>query len=120
MLVLKHKGKVFGAKFTAAEQKAIDIEVNKHVLEVDKEYQIQLFIEVLYTLYASEGYGKKRLHRFLSALMKEHDNLVNRYQMPDDFDWLAEKKLKDAGVDVRQWVDDLKNDRFNMEDYPDE
>ena len=38
MRVKQYKGKVYGAELTAKEQKAMDIEINRQILEADKKY----------------------------------------------------------------------------------
>ena len=38
MIVKKAGGKVYGATFTAAERKAMDMEINRQIIEADKRY----------------------------------------------------------------------------------
>ena len=38
MRIKSYKGKVFGAELTAAEQKAMNIEINRQLVERDKQY----------------------------------------------------------------------------------
>lgn len=103
MLVKKAGGKVYGATFTAAERKAMDMEIKRQLLEVDKNYTNDIDALVLYVLHTHLGFGKKRLRRFYEAFSREHDRLVEHYQLPDDGAWLSMQKLKDIGVDVEKW-----------------
>ncbi len=42
MFVKKSGGKIFGAEFTAAEKKALDIEVKRQLAEYDKKHVMEL------------------------------------------------------------------------------
>lgn len=104
MFVKKQKGQVFGAAFTAAEQKAIDIEIGKQLLAADEQYRNDLDAAVLYTLAVHYGFGAKRLRAFYDAVSAEHDRMMKRYEMPnEDYVWLCKEKLKEIGVDVDAW-----------------
>ena len=105
MRVKSYKGKVFGAEFTAAERKAMDIEINRQLVERDKQYAADIDAMVLYTLMAHYGWKKKRLKRFWKAFIAEHKALREFYQMdePGDNEWLAHRMLKDIEVDINQW-----------------
>lgn len=103
MIVKKSGGKVFGAVLTAAEKKAMDMEINRQIVEADRRYTDDIDAMVLYTLHVHLGFGKKRLRRFYEAFSAEHDRLVQYYEMPDDFVWLCKEKLKEMGVDVEAW-----------------
>lgn len=109
MRVKQYKGKVFGADLTAKERLAMNIEINRQIVEADRKYTNDIDAMVLYTLHVHLGFGKKRLRRFWEAFQQEHKALVEYYQMPDDGAWLCQRKLKDIGVDVEEWnkeVDD--------------
>lgn len=103
MLVKKSGGKVFGAVLTAAEKKAMDMEINRQIVEADRQYTDDIDAMVLYTLRVHLGFGIKRLRRFYEAFSAEHDRLIQHYEMPDDYVWLCKEKLKEIGVDVEAW-----------------
>lgn len=103
MLIKKSGGKVFGAALTAAEKKAMDMEINRQIAEADRRYTDDIDAMVLYTLRVHLGFGAKRLRRFYEAFSAEHDRLIQHYEMPDDFVWLCKEKLKEIGVDVEAW-----------------
>lgn len=107
MFVKKYKGKVYGAEFTADEQKAIDIEVNKQIVAVSDELVSNLDAMVLYTLMVTEGWKQKRLRKFWDAVREEYQKLITQYEAPDSYVWLAKYKLKENGVDVDAWNAEL-------------
>ena len=105
MKIKKYNGKVFGAKLTAAEKKAMDMEINRQLIEKDKQYSADIDAMVLYVLMEHYGWRKKRLKRFWDAFIAEHKALRDYYDMhnPGDNEWLAHRMLKDIGVDINEW-----------------
>ena len=112
MFVLKHKGKVFGAKLTKDEQKALDIEIYNQLAERDREWETDMDALALYVLRVHLGFGKKRLRRFYDAFTIEHKALREHYAMQNEEGagvWLAKRKLKEIGVDVEEWAKEADN-----------
>lgn len=103
MIVLKSGKQIYGAKLTAAEKKALDIEITKAIIEADKKYENDIDIVTLYVLHTHLGFGPKRLRDFYEAFSREHRMLRERYEEHDDSVWIADMKLKDIGVDVTAW-----------------
>ena len=101
MRIKKAGGKVFGAVLTAAEKKAMDMEINRQIVEADRRYADDIDAVHL-------GFGKKRLRKFYDAFSAEHDRLIQYYQMPDDYTWLCKEMLKRIGVDVEAWNKERK------------
>jgi len=103
MVIKKSGGKIFGATFTAAETKAMNIEINRQILEADAKYSTDVDAMILWVLHSCFGFGKKRLRRFYDEFSAEHQRLRDYYEMQDDGAWLCKHKLKDIGVDVDKW-----------------
>lgn len=103
MRVKQYKGQVFGAELTAKEKKALNLEINRQILEADTRYTNDIDAMVLYVLHQHLGFGQKRLREFWKAFKAEHDKLRDYYEMPDANAWLARQKLKEIGVDVEAW-----------------
>lgn len=78
MIVKKAGGKVYGAVFTAAEKKAMEMEINRQIIEADKRYTDDIDAMVLYTLAVHLGFGPKRLRRaFMKHLPQSMTGLFN-------------------------------------------
>ena len=106
---IKKSGKnIFGVILTAAEKKALEIEINRQLAEADRRYTDDINAMVLYTLHAHLGFGAKRLRKFYDAFSSEHDRLIRYYEMPDDYTWLCKEELKQIGVDVEKWDDERR------------
>ena len=103
MRVKQYKGTVYGTELTAKERRAMNIEINRQIVEADRKYLNNVDAMILYFLHKYLGFGKKRLRRAWEQFTVIHDDLVNYYEMPDDDAWLADRKLKEIGVDVAAW-----------------
>lgn len=109
MKIKKANGRIFGADFTAAERKALKLEVQKEYAEYDKKNAFELASMVLWVLYEKFGFREKRLRNFYDNFAVELKELLKRYEMDDsDKVWLCKKKLLDHGIDVEQWERELK------------
>lgn len=95
----------------ANQRKAMNDEINRQILENDKEFSVDLYSIILYTLSKFFGFGKKRLKRFWKLLLTEHIALRKHYQMnPEDDGWLCRKFLKEKGVDVEKWYQEADSE----------
>lgn len=105
MLILKSKGRVYGAKMTAAEKKAMDIEIRKQFAEYDRKNEVEINAIVLWVLRTQLKFGPKRLRRFFDRFNPAIKALIDQYEMDDTDDiWLCTRQLKEYGVDVEQWM----------------
>lgn len=84
MRVKQYKGTVYGAELTAKERRAMNIEINRQIVEADRKYLNNVDAMILYFLHKHLGFGKKRLRRAWEQFTVIHDDLVNYYEMPDD------------------------------------
>ncbi len=111
MQVKKAGGRVYGAKLTAAERKAMDLEIQRQLAEYDKNHEVEMAATVLWVLHDTFGWGEMRLRRFLEAYHERLCALVDHYEMYDDGDdvWLCTHKLMAKGIDVARWVRELQD-----------
>ena len=110
MLVKKAGGKVYGATFTAAEKRAMDMEIKRQLAEYTRKYEADLNATILYVLHEQLGFGEQRLKKFFYRLSLDIDALVKYYEMEEEVaDWLCTRKLLDMGIDVEKWCDESRN-----------
>lgn len=102
MTFKRYKGKPFDVELSAKEQKILNEEINRQILEKDTQYTNDIDACVLYVLHVHLGFGRKRLRRFWEAFRVEHDKLRNHYEISDTA-YLAQDQLKRIGVDVAAW-----------------
>lgn len=111
MRVKAFKGKVFGADLSAKEKKAMQIEINKQILEADRKYADNIDVLILWALHRHLGFGPKRLRAFYEVFNSIHEELRDYYEMSDDdVPWIAMTKLKEMGVDVEVWNKERHHD----------
>ena len=110
MFPKKFKGKPYGAELTAAERRAMNIEINRQIVVKDEQYQENLDALILYVLMVKRGWKKKRLHDFWKDFIVVHKELRDFYQMDKagDAEWFCHRELKKIGVDVHQWYEEEK------------
>ena len=106
MTVLKSGGRVFGARLTNAEQKAIEIEARKAMAEYTRLHRRELQAMRLWVLHERFGFGLKRLREYHDIFDPAIEELARRYEMDeteDDDIWLCSQKLAEYGVDLEEW-----------------
>jgi hypothetical protein len=111
MKVRKIGNTIIGADLTAAERKALNLEVEKEVkrslAEMDKENTNEIDAMVLWVLHEQFGFGPKRLKRFHDKFIVEIRSLIKRYGMDKtDTPWLCRHKLERYGINLDEWNKD--------------
>ncbi len=89
---------------SAAEKKAMDLEIQRQLAEYDRKHLVEIDAMILWVLHERFGFGPKRLRQYYDSFRACTNELVERYQMDagDDI-WLCTQMLKRIGVDVEQW-----------------
>ena len=103
MYIKKSGGKIFGATLTAAEKKAMEIEIRAEMAEYHKKHYREIDAIILWVLHEQERYGKIKLKRFYKSFVPAIDNLLKRYEMDtSECAWLCTRKLKEIGIDLEE------------------
>lgn len=109
MQVKKSGGKIYGAELTAAERKAMQMEIQRQFAEFNQNDTIELDAIVLWILHTQFGFGPKRLREFYESFVRGINELVARYELEEsDKIWLCTHLLKEKGIDVKKWNDELE------------
>ena len=107
MEIKKSGGRIFGAKFTAAEQKAIEMEMRRQYAEWDRRHSMEIDAIVLWQLHTQLGFGPVRLKKFFEGFRPAANELIERYSLDEaDQVWLQTEQLKEIGVDLNQWYEE--------------
>ena len=96
-------GKIFGVTFTPKEQKAIDAEVAKMVIEKYIEMADDVDYMILKILHDHFGFGPVRLRKFYEVFQKENNALKSHYEMEDAGVYIARKEMNALGCNVEEW-----------------
>lgn len=102
---IKKSGKyIMGAELTAAEKKAMNIEIAKQLAEFTRKYEVEIESIFLRELRANHGFGETRLRRAFDNFGNDLDDLVARYELgEEDKLWLATQQLRQEGFDIEKW-----------------
>ena len=111
MQIKKSGGKIFGATLTAAERKAMNIEINRQIAKSMRRTEDESTAIVMWILHKQFGFGRKRLRKFYENYIPEIRKLTDSYEMSDeDCGWLASHKLQEYGIDISRWSTELYGD----------
>lgn len=109
MKVKKAGGRIFGGVMSAAEKKAMDMEIQRQLAEYDRKHLAEIDAMILWVLHEQFGFGPKRLRRYYDAFQSAIDSLVGHYQMDTGDDvWISTHMLKQIGVDIEEWHKETK------------
>lgn len=110
MAYFKKAGKrIFGVQLNKAEQKAMNAEINRQIIENQKKFLLDYDCMVLWTLHTVFGFGEKRLKAFYKEFTKQHLELIDYYQCDGDSGKLCKFKLKQKGFDIESWAKELED-----------
>ena len=94
----KSGGKIFAVQFNKAEERALDQEIKKQIVENDRTFDMDKESSILWMLHTQFGFGPKRLKLAWKLFYAETRKLREHYLMEQ-----ARKKLKDIGCDIEEW-----------------
>lgn len=87
-------------------------EINQQILDKDKDYQLDIDTMVLWSLKQFAGWGPKKLKDFYLFMFKEHLRMREFYELDDLYP--ERYKLKEKGVDIEAWYEELFDDEGNF------
>ena len=99
----KFGGQIFGVEFTAKEQRAMDAEINRQLVEKNREFSDDVDYMVMKILHDHFGFGLKRLRRFYEHFMRDTEYLEKRYEMCDASTYIAREEMNALGANIEKW-----------------
>ena len=104
MRIKKSGGKIYGADLSAAERKAMNLEIQRQLAEYDDKHELEIQALILWELHEQFGFGPARLKRFYDGFTPALKALIQRYELDcsDDI-WLCTRKLNEIGVNLEEW-----------------
>lgn len=88
-------------------QEVIDQKVSERILELDKQYALDMDSMVLWALHL-KGWGAKRCKEFYKLMFYWHRKLREHYEIQECFP--ERLILKEKGIDVEAWFKEMFND----------
>ena len=99
----KFKGQIYQVEFSPKEQRAMEAEINRQLIEKHRAFTDDFDYMVLRVLHNHFGFGLKRLRKAYDLFREDNDALVKHYEMPDAGAYIARKEMNAIGCNVEQW-----------------
>lgn len=91
------------------EKRALQAEVARQSREISDRFALELDATILWALHEKFGFGAKRCRRFYDCVYEVRENLLKKYEMQDDCEFILIYKLKEYGIDLKKWSEEQKN-----------
>lgn len=95
-------------------REAIQKEITRQILERQRQYGINVDVSMLWVLYKYYGFGPKRLKEAYLTMLREYIRMRDFYEIDDLYP--ERLKLKEKGIDVEAWYDELFDIHGNIRD----
>lgn len=99
----KCNGQIFKVELTPKEQKAMDAEINRQLIEKHSEFVDDVDYMIMRILHDHFGFGLTRLKRFYEAFSADNNALVKHYEMADAGAYIARKEMNAIGCNIEEW-----------------
>jgi hypothetical protein len=99
----KCNGQIFKVELTSKEQKALDAEINRQLIEKHSEFTDDVDYMIMRILHEEFGFGLTRLRRFYEAFVANNTALVKHYEMADAGAYIARKEMNAIGCNIEKW-----------------
>lgn len=103
MTFQKLNGKIYKVELSPKEQKAMDAEINRQIIEKHLEFTDDFDYMVMRILHKHFGFGITRLKRFYDVFSDENDELVRHYETPDAGAYIARRDMNKLGCNIEKW-----------------
>lgn len=100
------------AALKGAGKQAMLHEIHQQCLAADKAFTLDMDTIYLWTLHSKYGWGLKRLKQFYKDVFVEHRHMREFYEM--DSTYPERYKLKEKGVDIEAWYNELFDEKGNF------
>ncbi len=103
MNFLKHRGQIYKVELSPKEQRAMDEEIHRQLIEKHQAFTDDVDYMIMRILHRHFGFGMIRLKRFYEAFSAENDALIKHYEMPDAGVYIARKEMNEIGCNIEKW-----------------
>jgi len=113
---LKKSGKhIIGANLSAAEKKAMNMEIERQMAVYNRKHSLEIEALVIREIWANFDVTIEELRTFYDSFTDDLAAMTKHYEMgEEDQVWLCLTQLKDKGIDIEEWHRERwPNDRFD-------
>lgn len=91
-------------QLSKAEKAAMKAECARQARELSERFSTEIDAMMLWALHEEFGFGAERLRRVWECVARHRDELLKRYDMQDDSEYILIYKLNQIGVDLKAWI----------------
>ena len=103
MIFKKCNGQIFGVELTPKEQKAMNQEINRQIIESHQKFVDDFDYMILRVLHKHFGFGLTRLRKAYDLFRADNEDLIKHYEMADAGAYIARTEMNEIGCNVEQW-----------------
>lgn len=103
MIFKKFRGQIFDVELTAKEQKAVDAEINRQLIEAHQRFEDDFDYMILWVLYNHFDFDLQQLRRAYDLFRADNEALIKHYEMADAGVYIARKEMNDIGCNIEKW-----------------
>ena len=88
-------------KLTKGQQKAIDAEISRQLVEKRNEFLKDMDAMMLLSIHRNCGFGKRKLTEIFKSFILDYEKFIDDYQVEGA--WMAAYRLKEeTGLDIEE------------------
>jgi hypothetical protein len=99
----KCNGQIYKVELTPKEQKAVDAEIHRQLIEKHSEFTDDVDYMIMRILHKEFGFGLTRLRRFYEAFVADNAALAKHYEMSDAGVYIARREMNAIGCNIEEW-----------------
>ena len=99
----KFRGQIFDVELTAKEQKAVDAEINRQLIEAHLRFEDDFDYMILWVLHNHFDFNLQQLRTAYDLFREDNKKLIEHYEMPDAGVYIARKEMNAIGCNVEKW-----------------
>jgi hypothetical protein len=96
-------------ELSKAEKRAFHHEVARQTRKITDRFALELDATILWAAHEKWGKGKKSLREFYDFVTDCREQVLKRYEMEDDAEFILLYKLREIGVDLKAWSEEKRN-----------
>jgi dGTP triphosphohydrolase len=99
----KCNGQIYKVELTSKEQKALDAEINRQLLERHRQFSDDVDYMIMKILHDRFEFDLSDLRQFYDYFVEDNAALEERYEMSDAGAYVARKEMNEIGCNIEKW-----------------
>lgn len=99
----KCNGQIYKVDLTPKEQKALNEKINAQIIATHQQFTDDFDYMILRVLHNHFGFGPARLRKAYELFIKDNEELIKHYEMPDAGAYIAREEMNKIGCNIEEW-----------------